>query len=206
MQWQTAQDLFHQRERERPPMIKPWEIIDRQTAYACPIFEIQKKQVRSPRTGRILEAQSIHTPAWIMVLALTPQQEVVMVRQYRHGVEQISLELPGGLLDPEDASPTITAQRELLEETGYQAVAIESIGRCHPQPAVLANECHFFLGREAVPAKAQTLDAGEDVEVVTVPLSAIPEKIRQQQITHGMVLIAFFYYGMSLGKIGWPRN
>jgi 8-oxo-dGTP pyrophosphatase MutT (NUDIX family) len=189
-------------------MIKPWEIIDRQVAYSCPIFKIQKKRVCSPRTGRILEVQAIQTPAWVMVLALTPQQEVVMVRQYRHGIEKICLELPGGLLDPGDASAEITAQRELLEETGYQAVAIKQIGRCHPQPAVLSNECFFFIGYEAVPAKAQTMDAGEDVEIVTVPLATIPEKIQQRQITHGMVMLAFFYYGMSLGKLGgsWDQS
>jgi 8-oxo-dGTP pyrophosphatase MutT (NUDIX family) len=184
--------------------MKPWEIKDRQIAYSCPIFTIQKKQVCSPRTGRILEVQAVHTPAWVMVLALTPQREVVMVRQYRHGIEEICLELPGGLLDPGDASAEITAQRELLEETGYQAGAFRQIGRCHPQPAILANECFFFIGYEAVPVKAQTMDAGEDVEIVTVPLATIPGKIKQQQITHGMVLLAFFYYTLSMGGFAGP--
>ncbi len=187
-------------------MIKPWEIISRQTAYACPIFDIERKQVRSPRTGRTLEVQAIHTPSWIMVLALTPRQEVVMVRQYRHGVEKTCLELPGGLLDPGDPSPESTAERELLEETGYRAETVKALGRCHPQPAVLANECFFFLGRDATRVDSQALDAGEDLEILTVPLATIPEKIARREITHGMVLLAFFFYRMGHGGFGDPHK
>ena len=67
-----------------------------------------------------------------------------MVNQYRHGIEQVGLELPGGLVDPQDASPEVAARRELLEETGYQAAGLIKIGECYPQPAVLSNRCFFF--------------------------------------------------------------
>jgi len=137
-------------------MIRTWDVIGRQAAYACPIFEIQKKRVRSPRTGRIHEVQSIHTPDWLMVLAITADQQVVMVRQYRHGIEDVCLELPGGLVDPADASPLVAAKRELLEETGYAVETLEQIGCCYPQPAVLANQGLFFLGQGAVRSRPRT--------------------------------------------------
>lgn len=186
-------------------MIRTWDILGRQTAYACPVFEIQKKQARSPRTGRIHEVQSIHIPAWIMVMAITADQQVVMVRQYRHGIEDVCLELPGGLVDPSDASPLVAARRELLEETGYAVETLEQIGCCYPQPAVLANQGLFFLGQGATPVQAQTLDVAEDVEIVTVPLADIAGMVAQAKITHGMVLLAFFYYavGPGKGRIQW---
>ena len=129
-------------------------------------------------------------PDWVLILALTPQQEVVMVRQYRHGTEQICLELPGGLVDPDDASPELSAQRELLEETGYTVSNIRLIGECYPQPAILSNRCFFYLAENAVKAKPQNLDASEDIEILTVPLNEIRVKIENKEIDHGMVLQA----------------
>jgi len=181
-------------------MIRPWDMIERKMAYTCRIFEVHNNHVRSPRTGNVHQVQSIRTPDWIMVLPITADQNVVMVRQYRHGIEDVCLELPGGLVDPADASPLEGARRELIEETGYDVEALEQIGRCYPQPALLANECLFFLGLRAAPVRPQALDAGEDVEIVVVPLTAIPAMIADGRIAHGMVLLAFAYYALGPGK------
>jgi len=119
-----------------------------------------QKKVRSPRTGEIREVQALQFPDWVLILALTPQEEVVMVRQYRHGTEQVCLELPGGLVDPDDDSPELSARRELLEETGYQADEITLLGECFPQPAILSNKCFFYLAENAAQIQSQDLDAG----------------------------------------------
>jgi 8-oxo-dGTP pyrophosphatase MutT (NUDIX family) len=135
----------------------------------------------------------------VLTLALTPQQEVVMVRQYRHGTEQICLELPGGLVDPHDTSPESSAQRELLEETGFCALNIRLIGECYPQPAILSNRCFFYLAEDAVRTQQQALDAGEDIEILTLPLKDIRAKIQNKEIDHGMVLQAFFFLALIRG-------
>ena len=119
-----------------------------------------------------------------------------MVRQYRHGTEQICLELPGGLVDPDDDSPEASAGRELLEETGFKAGEITCIGKCFPQPAVLSNRCHFYLAESVESVQAQDLDPGEDIEIVNIPLKSISSKITSKEINHGMVLLAFFFYEM----------
>ena len=180
-------------------MIPEWSILRRQQVADYKIFSLHKKQVRSPRTGEIREMLALQFPDWVLTLALTRQQEVVMVRQYRHGTEQVCLELPGGLVDPDDTSPELSAQRELLEETGFTVSNIRLIGECSPQPAILSNRCFFYLAEDAVKTRQQNLDAGEDIEILTVPLKEIQTKIESNEIDHGMVLLAFFFFRMQNG-------
>jgi 8-oxo-dGTP pyrophosphatase MutT (NUDIX family) len=144
---------------------------------------------------------ALHFPDWVLTLALTPRQEVVMVRQYRHGTEQVCLELPGGLVDPDDASPELSARRELLEETGFTVSNIRLIGECYPQPAILSNRCFFYLAEGAVKSQQQNMDAGEDIEILTIPLDKIRTKIENKEIDHGMVLLAFYFFRMNKGNV-----
>jgi 8-oxo-dGTP pyrophosphatase MutT (NUDIX family) len=181
-------------------MIRKWNILNRELVKDFRLFKVQTKQVRSPRTGDIKDVQVIRFPPWVMVLALTAKNEVVMIRQYRHGIEQICLELPGGLVDPEDPTPAVAAQRELLEETGYRTYDFVHLGECFPQPAVLSNECSFFLAKDAERVQEPMLDPGEDIEVVCVPLKTIPAMIETEEINNGMVLLAFFLYCLKEGK------
>ncbi|MGD2184962.1 MAG: NUDIX hydrolase [Desulfobacterales bacterium] len=180
-------------------MIQDWAVLKRERVGDFKIFSLHKKQVRSPRTGEIKEVQAIEFSDWVLILALTAQQEVVMVRQYRHGIEQVCLELPGGLVDPGDTSPELSAGRELLEETGFEASEIKLIGECCPQPAILSNRCYFYLAENAISAQTQNLDPGEDIEILKIPLKEIPARIESKEIDHGMVLLAFFFFQMNQG-------
>ena len=182
-------------------MIRNWEILNRELVNDYRLLQVQKKRVRSPRTGTVSDVLALQMPAWVLILPLTRKEEVVMVRQYRHGTEQICLELPGGLVDPNDKSPEVAAQRELLEETGYRVSSLDLIGDCYPQPAVLTNQCFFFVGREAERVRKPSLDEGEDIEIIGVPLKSIPDLIIKKEITHGMVLLAFFFLWMNRGQI-----
>jgi len=178
-------------------MIRDWKILSRELDRDYHIFKVWKKQVLSPRTGETLEVKAIKFAPWTMVLAVTPENEAVMVRQYRHGIEQVCLELPGGLVDPEDPSPASAAERELLEETGYQVAEVFELGECFPQPAVLSNKGYFYLGTGAEKVTEPSLDDGEDIEIVRVPLERIPAMIENREITHGMVMLAFCLYRMK---------
>jgi 8-oxo-dGTP pyrophosphatase MutT (NUDIX family) len=180
-------------------MIREWPVISREQVGYFRLFSLTKKKVRSPRTGEIREVQTLQFPDWVLILALTPQEEVVMVRQYRHGTEQVCLELPGGLVDPADDTSESSARRELLEETGYQSNELILVGECYPQPAVLTNKCLFYLAPNAFRVQNQNLDAGEDIEILKIPLKEIPLKIKSAEIDHGMVLLAFFFFWMKQG-------
>jgi len=159
-------------------------------------MQIESKEACSPRTGKSMDVMAIHFPDWVVVLALTTEEEVIMVHQYRHGTEKVHLEMPGGLVDPDDPSPLQAAQRELLEETGYGSRDFRIIGECYPQPAILSNKCHFCLATGAEFQQAQTLDDGEDMAVVKIPLADIASKIQNKEIDNGMTLLAFSYLQM----------
>jgi 8-oxo-dGTP pyrophosphatase MutT (NUDIX family) len=183
-------------------MIQDWAILKREPVEDFKLFQIQRKQVRSPRTGETREAQAIQFADWVLILALTADEEIVMVRQYRHGIERVCLELPGGLVDSSDDSPAVSAQRELLEETGYKANEIILMGECFPQPAILSNKCFFYLAENVTRVQVQNLDAGEDIEIINAPLESIPAKIENKEIDHGLVLLAFFFYWKKKGLLG----
>lgn len=181
-------------------MIRDWEVLSRKLVNDFGIVKIHAKQARSPRTGDVRDILAIDFPDWALVLAITPANKVVMVNQYRHGIEQVCLELPGGLIDPQDASPQVAAQRELLEETGYQSYGLIQLGMCYPQPAVLSNRCFFFLAENAQKVQEPQMDEGEDIEILMVPLKDIPAMMEKKKINHGMVLLAFHYYWSKQGK------
>jgi 8-oxo-dGTP pyrophosphatase MutT (NUDIX family) len=96
----------------------------------------------------------------------------------------------------------VSAQRELLEETGYKANEIILIGECFPQPAILSNKCFFYLAENVTRVQVQNLDAGEDIEIINTPLKSIPAKIENKEIDHGLVLLAFFFYWKKKGLLG----
>ena len=178
-------------------MIKDWQVLNRKLINDFGIVKIHTKQARSPRTGEVRDILAIDFPDWALVLAITPEKEVVMVNQYRHGIEQVCLELPSGLIDPGDSSPEVAAQRELLEETGYRSSGLIPLGECYPQPAVLSNRCYFFLAENAEKIQEPQMDEGEDIEILKFPLDDIGSMIEKGEINHGMVLLAFYYYRMK---------
>jgi len=175
-------------------MIQAWEVLSRGQVADFGLFQVEARQARSPRTGAIRPIRVIDFPDWVMVLPLTADGDVVMVRQYRHGIQRVCLELPGGLVDPDDPDPGRTAARELLEETGYAGEEMILLGKCYPQPAVLSNAGFFFLADGARQVGPPALDAGEDIEIVPVALEKIPAMIGDGRIDHAMVVAAFDYY------------
>jgi 8-oxo-dGTP pyrophosphatase MutT (NUDIX family) len=182
-------------------MIRQWTIIEREFKSISGLLQMEKKLVRSPRTNKEMEVHTFHSSPWTMVLPITAEQEVVMIRQYRHGTEAVSLELPGGLVESEDGTPDDGARRELLEETGYHSPSLLKLGECYPQPAILSNKCYFFLAEHAVKVRKPVLDDGEDIQVIKMPLMEIMSKIRHSEIDNGMVLLAFSLFWMKQKRL-----
>ncbi len=175
-------------------MIKPWPIIESTKDSDTGLFSIKTNRCRSPRTGQEHDFYVIDFPNWVQVIPITPDDQIVMVRQYRHGCGRIFLELPGGLIDENDLSPHQTAKRELLEETGYCAENLILLTRIYPQPAVLNNKGLTYLARQVKKVAKPNLDAAEDIEVCLVNLQKIPEMIRGGEINHGQTVMALSLY------------
>ncbi len=175
-------------------MIKPWSIIESTKGPDMDLFRIRINRCRSPRTGQEHNFYVIDFPSWVQIIPITPDDQVVMIRQYRHGCGQIFLELPGGLMDKDDFSPDETAKRELLEETGYLAEDLIFLTKIYPQPAVLNNIGLTYLAREVKRIAEPNLDEAEDIEVCLVDLQRIPEMIRGGEINHGQTVMALSLY------------
>ncbi len=174
-------------------MIYNWQVNSSTMDKSCRIFNIRKDTATSPRTGECHEFYVLESDPWVNVIPITPRQEVVLIRQYRHGTREVTLEIPGGLVEKTD-TPEQAALRELKEETGFQGDDICLLGRVHPNPAFLDNLCYTYLVRGVRQTDRQDLDDKEDIEVILRPLEDIPDLIRDGTITHSLVLSAFFFF------------
>ena len=166
---------------------QPWRIQSSEVVADCRIFKVRKDVTVNPRTGQPHEMFILEQPDWVNVIPLTPDEQVVMVEQWRHGTRSIHLETPGGLMDKGE-TPEQCGRRELLEETGYEAGNIVRFGTVHPNPAIQNNLQHYVLAENCRKIAEPTPDHTEDITVKLVPLADIAGMIDAGKITHGIVI------------------
>ncbi len=176
--------------------LKPWRRLDSERLHRCRVFDLDRIRYRAPDGDGPRDFFVVESPDWINVIPLTDDDRVVMVRQYRFGVEDFTLEIPGGMCDPGEA-PAAAAAREMREETGYACRELVELGWVHPNPAIQTNRCHTYLARGAFPDGDQQPDPHEDLEVEIVRLDEVPRLIREGKITHSLVISAFHWLGLK---------
>jgi 8-oxo-dGTP pyrophosphatase MutT (NUDIX family) len=139
----------------------------------------------------LLDATIFEFRTWANVLALTKNGEVVLVRQYRHGVCEVLWEFPGGVVeDGED--PLEGVRRELMEETGYTASTFIQVGKLYPNPALQTNTMYCFIALDAEHLGEQHLDAGEDIEVRLIPLDELVSMAKRGEFRHALEVAVLF--------------
>lgn len=166
------------------------------------IFDLtQQRWVSATDPDRAGDFVCLTCPDWANVIALTPESEVVMIEQFRHGVREVTLEIPGGIID-DGEDPAAACGRELLEETGYAGERAGIIGTVSANPAIQTNRVHTALIRNCRLAGAQALDEREEIGVRLFPLAEVADLLRAGVIHHALVVAAFQHLwlrGRSLG-------
>ena len=168
--------------------IIPWKILESHHIHKN--VRIDKCELPN---GMVIDGFVLEYRDWVTVIALTKQQEMVLVRQYRHGAQKVILELPGGAMDAEDQSPMQAARRELLEETGYSSDNFIQIGCVSPNPANQTNLIYSFLALDAEKVSEQQLDETEDMEVVLKPLQEVISMAKNSELFQSMQVSTVFF-------------
>ena len=181
-------------------MIKPWKKIGSQPVGDFRIFKIRSDICINPRTGQEHDFYVLDAVNWVNVIALTPAQELVMVRQYRVGSQTVELEIPGGMMDPGETDPVATAGRELREETGYVGENARLLGKIFSNPAILSNTTFTVLIENCRLEHAVDFDSGEDLTTLLVPAAEIPQLVADEKIRHSLVVVALYHFDL------WQRG
>jgi len=176
--------------------LRPWPETGRRRLAKLKVFDVLEARRRSPRTGEEHRFFLVDTWDWVNVVAFTDDEELVLVRQFRHGPSEFTVEIPGGVIEP-DEDPAATAARELREETGYRAAHLELLGTVNPNPALFTNRCHTFLARGCRKVGEIEQDAGEDIEVLTLPLAEVEDRVRRGEIDHSLVLSGLYFLRLA---------
>lgn len=181
-------------------MIKPWQKIGSRPLGDFKIFSIRSDTKISPRTGREHEFYVIDSTSWVNVVAVTPDQQLVMVEQYRHGSDTVELEIPGGIMDAKDLRPEVTGSRELREETGYEGETPRILGKAYANPAIMSNTCYTVLIENCRCVHPVEFDSGEDLITRLVPLAEVPGLVASGKIMHPLVIVALSFFDL------WQRG
>ncbi|MBD3844884.1 NUDIX hydrolase [Bosea sp. SSUT16] len=156
-----------------------WQRLSSETIIKDRWIDLRADECRTPNGQEISPYYVLNYPDWVHVVAITQSDELVLVRQYRHGAQDVFLELPAGTVDANDSSPEVSARRELEEETGYQAAELLLISSLFPNPAIQSNRVHTYLAIGVQPTGTRKLDAGE--EGMTVHLLPVREALANLQ-------------------------
>ena len=170
-----------------------WTLIDSVSVFKDTWFNVRKDTCKKP-DGTIVSPYYVYEfPTWVTVFAVTKEQQVVIVKQYRHAIGEVSIEIPGGCVDDEDANLEHAARRELLEETGYAFDNFHYLGKTSPNPSTNSNWMHMFLATGGEKVSEQQLDANEEIEVLLYDINKVKQLLKEQKIIQAMHVTCIFY-------------
>ena len=177
-------------------MIKPWKKVGSKPIGDFRIFKMRADTAVNPRTGEEHDFFVIDSVNWVNIVAVTSDQKLVMVEQYRHGSNTVELEIPGGMMDPHENDPVVTAVRELREETGYEGENARELGKIWSNPAIFSNTTYTVLIENCVLKHGLEFDSGEDLITRLVPVDEIPGLIADGKINHSLVVVALYHFDL----------
>lgn len=166
-----------------------WKLLRSEPGPDMRVFTVRYDWMENPRNGSPVKATILEAPDWVNIVAVTPEDTIVVVDQYRFGTGNVTTEIPAGLIN-EGEDPEEAARRELKEETGYTSSQWIYLGWVEPNPAFLNNRCHQWLARDVRLTDPRDLDDGEDIAVRILSLNQIRREIRQGTFRNSLALLA----------------
>jgi ADP-ribose pyrophosphatase len=179
--------------------LEPWDEIEEGIPDRRRVFAVRSDVVQSRLSGKRYTVDRLLGPDWVNVVAVTADQQLVLVRQWRFGARAFTLELPAGIMEPGEA-PLAAGLRELREETGYAPARPDEarvIGKVMPNPAFMGNSCHTVFVPGVAIAGAQALDPMEEVEVVTMPLAELDERMQRGELATALGMVALTWWRLA---------
>jgi ADP-ribose pyrophosphatase len=171
----------------KPKEPSPWDMQENNLHADCRIFKVRKQRLKRRSDGLEGEFFVLDTNDWVNVLALTPDDKIILVRQFRYGSKEQSLEPPGGVVERGE-NPVIAGLRELQEETGYVGEEPKLLGVVRPNAAILSNRCHVILVRNAQKTAELNFDQHEELVTELYPVKELKEMVLRGEITHSIGL------------------
>ena len=167
-----------------------------------PWLTIRKDKCLTPN-GKIIPAFYVNEyPEWANAFCLTNEGKVILVKQYRHGIGEESIELPGGVME-EGESIEEGVKRELLEETGYQFEKVELLGNISANPSTTNNLMHMFLATGGEKVAEQALDEEEEMDVLLLTIGEVKQLIREHKIMQSLHVNCIFHALERLGELSY---
>lgn len=170
-----------------------WELLEESVYADCRVFSVMRRRYRHPAKKTTGDFFVLDSSNWVNVIALTPEKQMVLVSQFRFGTHDLSIEIPGGMID-EGEDPLEGGVRELREETGFAGGRPRLIGSVHPNPAIQNNRCYFLLIEDARKVAETEWDHHEELAGGLVDVEEVFEMARTGEITHSLVLNALLFF------------
>jgi ADP-ribose pyrophosphatase len=170
-----------------------WKILSSQYVFKDLWFKV-RKDICETESGKIINPYYVYEfPNWVMAVPVTEDGKIILIRQYRHAIQEICLEIPGGCVDETDKDFQQAIERELLEETGYTFSSYEYLGRTSSNPSTNNNMAHMFLAKGGRKTSRQKLDTNEEIEVQLYTIDEVKQFLKQGKLIQSMHVATFLY-------------